>query len=399
VLAIGEHDPNFVDAYYGPPQWREEARAKKQQLETLEAHARRLIGQVDGIRPSDPMSERRRRSLHEQLESVVARVEILRGKKLSFDEEARRIYGVTPPRHDDEFYLAIHRQLDTALPGPGSLGERMDAFKKKFIVPPDRVRAGLDAALAACRAATLAHVSLPAGESFEIELVKDKPWGAYNWYQGNYHSLIEVNVGLPKYASGMASTMCHEGYPGHHVLNTLLEARLVKERGWIEYTVYPLFSSSSLLAEGTADYGVTLVFPNDTEWQWGRDTTYPIAGLDPALAEQSHRVTKLSEELGYASIDAARAYLDGTRSAEETIAWLQKFTFATPDEARRTLSFFETYRSYIVNYQLGEDLIEQYVDRVAGKDLDARWKAFVELLSTPPLVSELARGTTLDPSR
>jgi hypothetical protein len=144
---------------------------------------------------------------------------------------------------------------------------------------------------------------------------------------------------------------------------------------------------------------VTLVFPNDTEWQWGRDTTYPIAGIDPALAEQSHRVTKLSEELGYASIDAARAYLDGTRSAEETIAWLQKFTFATPDEARRTLSFFETYRSYIVNYQLGEDLIEQYVDRVAGKDLDARWKAFVELLSTPPLVSELARGTTLDPSR
>jgi hypothetical protein len=108
---------------------------------------------------------------------------------------------------------------------------------------------------------------------------------------------------------------------------------------------------------------------------------------------------ELSEQLGYASIDAARAYLDGTRSAEETVAWLQKFTFMTPDEAKQRLRFYETYRSYIVNYQLGEDLIEQYVDRVAGKELDARWRAFVELMSTPPLVSELARGTTLDPSR
>jgi hypothetical protein len=240
---------------------------------------------------------------------------------------------------------------------------------------------------------------LPASENFKLELVKDKPWAAYNWYKGDYQSLIQVNVSLPIYARQMAGIMCHEGYPGHHVLNTLLEERLVKARGWIEYTVYPLFSSESLLAEGTANFGLTLVFPNDTQWQWERDTVYPIAGIDPSLADLNHRITQLNKSLAYAQIDAARAYLDGTRSGAETIAWLQEFTFATPDEAKRSLSFFETYRSYVVNYRLGEDLIQQHIDQVAGTDPNARWKAFIDLLASPPVVADLARGTTLDPSR
>ena len=124
------------------PVARRGARTPSSHSSALEANARHLADQLDEARPTDPLLERRRRSLHEQLESVRTRLEILRGEHLPFDEEARRIYGVAPPHHDDAFYLAIHRQLDAALPGPGSLGERMDAFKKKFIVPPDRVRDG-----------------------------------------------------------------------------------------------------------------------------------------------------------------------------------------------------------------------------------------------------------------
>ena len=206
-----------------------------------------------------------------------------------------------------------------------------------------------------------------------------------------------MNTSLPLYADKIVLTLCHEGYPGHHVLNTLLEQHLVKTRGWIEYTVYPLFSAESLLAEGSADFGLRLVFPDDTQWPWERDHLYPIVGIDPSLAELSHRVAKLKKSLAYARIDAARAYLDGTRSGEQTIAWLQEFTFATNDEAKNSLEFFETYRSYVVNYRLGEDLVQQHVDNVGGMDPKARWKVFLELLSSPQVIADLARGTTLDP--
>ena len=28
VLAMGQHDPDYVDAYYGPPAWREESKGR-----------------------------------------------------------------------------------------------------------------------------------------------------------------------------------------------------------------------------------------------------------------------------------------------------------------------------------------------------------------------------------
>jgi len=399
VLAIGEHDANMVDAYYGPPEWRQDARDRKRSLESLDSDAGHLADRLAKAAAPDDLSALRRRALGEQLASIRARLAILRGAKLSFDEEARRIYGVSPPHHDDDFYRAIHRQLDAVVPGEGPLRDRMAAFKKMFVVPRDRIHDVIDPAILACRDATLRHIALPAGENFRLELVTDKPWGAYNWFQGNYQSLIEVNISLPFYANQAARLMCHEGYPGHHVLNSLLEQELVKDRGWMEYTVYPLYSSESLLAEGTADFGFSLVFPGDTSWQWERDRLYPVAGIDPALAEVRFRVNELNKSLGYAAIDAARAYLDGDRSRDQTIAWLREFTFATREEAERSVRFYETYRSYVVNYRLGEDLVRQYIDKVAGEDPDARWKAFASLLSSPPVVSDLARGTTLDPSK
>ena len=42
----------------------------------------------------------------------------------------------------------------------------------------------MDAAIAECRRRTAAHIDLPADETFSMELVKDKPWGAYNYYLG-----------------------------------------------------------------------------------------------------------------------------------------------------------------------------------------------------------------------
>ena len=97
-------------------------------------------------------------------------------------------------------------------------------------------------------------------ERFTVEYVTGKSWSGYNWYQGGYKSLIQVNTDLPIYIDRAIDLACHEGYPGHHVYNVLLEKHLVRDRGWIEYTVYPLFSPQSLIAEGTANFGIEVAF-------------------------------------------------------------------------------------------------------------------------------------------
>ena len=49
----------------------------------------------------------------------------------------------------------------------------------------------------------------------------------------------------------------------------------------------------------------------------------------------------------------------------------------------------DKYRSYVINYNLGEDLVRQYVESRAAGDEARRWSVFFGLLSSPRLPSGL----------
>src|SRR4029079_17714279 len=97
--------------------------------------------------------------------------------------------------------------------------------------------------------------------------------------------------------------------------NALLEKHLVRDRGWVEFTVYPLFSPQSLIAEGTANYGIEVAFPGDERAAFERDVLYPEAGLDPSQAAAYARVQTLVDRLAYAGNEAGRAGLEGSAGA------------------------------------------------------------------------------------
>jgi hypothetical protein len=61
VLAMGQHDPDYVDAYYGPPEWKEQSKRKKP-LDAIATEATRLREQLAEISQStDEMEQLRRR--------------------------------------------------------------------------------------------------------------------------------------------------------------------------------------------------------------------------------------------------------------------------------------------------------------------------------------------------
>jgi hypothetical protein len=60
-----------------------------------------------------------------------------------------------------------------------------------------------------------------------------------------------------------------------------------------------------------------------------------------------------------------------------------------PASAKQRVQFFDKYRSYVINYNLGEDLVRRYVESHAGNDTQKRWQVFAELLSSPRLPSSL----------
>jgi hypothetical protein len=393
VLGMGEHDADYVDAYYGPPAWREEVKTQKRSVAELQRDATALRDELaqtmSVIRIADPVVMLRYEYLRRQTEALIARAEMLQGKKLSFDEESQALYDSVAPSHPESYFEALNAAIGAELPGDGPLIDRLEAFRTRFVIPREKLDTVFQAAIKACRERTLAHFALPPGESFTVEYVNNKSWSGYNWYQGNFKSLIQVNTDLPIYIDRAIDLACHEGYPGHHVYNALLEKNLVRDRGWQEFTVYPLFSPQSLIAEGSANYGIDVAFPADERVQYEKRELFPLAGLDPSLAEKYYRIQDLVAKTGYAGNEAARRYLNGEINADQAAEWLTKYALMAPARAKQRVKFIEQYRSYVINYNLGKDLVRDYVERHSGGDAAKRWAIFQELLSSPRLPSGL----------
>lgn len=399
ALAVGEHDSGYVDAYYGPDIWRQEVHQQLPDLQTIRARAGEQLARLEQLSLSgaggrdgdaeDELIRLRHSYLHKQLASLAARVDLLTGAlKLNFDQESEALYDAVAPHHDEPYFLDLQAELNRLLPGDGPLVDRLDAFRNRFVIPPDRLDAVFTAAIAACRERTSRYLQLPEGENFTVAYVTGKPWSAYNWYQGGYQSLIEVNTDLPVFIDRAVDLACHEGYPGHHVYNLLLEQHLVRQRGWVEFSIYPLFSPQSLIAEGTANYGIEMAFPGAERVAFEREVLFPLAGLDAANADEYYQVLDVLRRLSYAGNEAARRYLDGEADAATTIAWLGTYALTPPARAAQRVSFYDQYRTYVINYNFGEDLVRAYIER-QGATPEQRWQAFGQLLSSPRLPSDL----------
>jgi hypothetical protein len=388
TLQVGQHDPDYVDAYYGPPEWKP---AEKANLDELRSRAAQLLKQVGSRRePAEEIERLRQRYLHAQLSAMDARLRMLKGERLSFDDEARALYNATAPVIPESEFQKTLDEMERRFPGTGPLVERYESWRRSFIIPKDKLDTVFRTAIDACRQRTTQRLQLPTDESFKVEYVTGKSWSGYNWYQGSFRSLIQVNTDLPIYIDRAVDLACHEGYPGHHVYNVLLEKNLVRDRGWMEFTVYPLFSPQSLIAEGTANYGIDVAFPGEERIAFEEKVLFPAAGLDPARARDYYTVQGLVDRLSYAANEAARRYINGQIDAAQAAAWLEKYALMAHDRAAQRVRFFDQYRSYVINYNLGKDMVRGFIEAHANGDAQRRWEEFGKLISSPRLPGGIA---------
>lgn len=392
TIEAGEREPGYVDAYYGPREYMVAAKAAPRPVYLLRKEADRLQGLLAFVPNKDLTPDERRRKLFlkGQIKAAQTRLAMIAGDKFSFQDEAQGLFGVRPVIRPLKSYDPILARIDKLVPGKGDLAARVDAFQARYVIPTDRLEPVMKAGIAACKARTEAHIKLPPGERFDLSFVTNKPWSGYNWYQGGAHSLIEINTDLPIYISRALDLGCHEGYPGHHVLNSLLEEKLTKGKGWVEFSVYPLFSPQSLIAEGSANYGIDLAFPGRAKTEFERDKLYPLAGLDPKTAATYGALMDAKTALAQSEITIAAAYLDGKMKKPEAVKALAKYGLTSMARAEKRLSFIETYRSYIINYSLGQDMVRAHVER-AGKSQAARWAAMEHVISEPTTPADLRR--------
>ncbi|WP_286263527.1 hypothetical protein [Thalassotalea atypica] len=385
ALKIGQHHPSYIDAYYGPASFK--PIQEKTSLETLLVSAQELRIGIEKV-VIKPALYQRQELLIIQVRSMEMFIRLQLGEHVSFDDESKGLYDAISPTISETQLDSALIELDKLVPGEGELNNRLNHYKKQFVIPLDKLDAVFVAAIDEARKRTKQHIQLPAQENFKIEYVTDKVWSGYNWYKGGNYSVIQLNTDFPIYIDRAIDLASHEGYPGHHVFNSQMEQHLVNNLKWVEFSVYPLFSPQSLLAEGSANYGIEVAFPKAERLAFETEVLFPLAGMDPTQVERYYQIQDKLSLLSYADNMVAKRYLDGEINREQAIELLMKYALSTKEKSMQRIGFIEANRAYVINYNLGQDLVREYVDKMTGNgDHDRRWQVFADLLANPKTAS------------
>ncbi len=385
-LRIGMYDADFVDAYYGPDSLKPgQAKLDSFPKYIFLSETNELLNRLSVFDDADKNDSLAIRAnwMSKQLTAFKRRIKIFSGERAPFDVESKDLFGVVAPSHPESYFQTLVAALDTLLPGTGNISDRFQNMANRFIIPKDKIDTVFKTAIAESRKRTLAFYKLPANENFTLEYVTGKSWSGYNWYKGNYTSNIQINTDVAIFIERAIDVASHESYPGHHVYNMLLEKNLYHDKGWQEISLYPLFSPQSLIAEGSANYGIDVAFPGNEKNDFAKNVLLPLAGLDTTGIHLYFKALTLKGKLNLVRNEVGRGLINNSMSETDGMRWLMEYGLSNRETALKSISFIKKYGSYVINYNYGLELVKNYIESKAdnSKEPATRWKLFGDLLS------------------
>ena len=380
---LGERDRDSLDFNISTDPAILQQQHNPQPLAALRQSAEELFNQSFAIHTTNPEEEARRAFLLEQTNALRTRIDELRGTNLDFDHESMNRFSVAALSDTEANQRQQTRaQISTLLNNPHDLPAAYAHFETQFIVPTNRVPAVMLAAIQQCRTITLQHIQLPTNEHVDLELTGHKPWAAFSHYLGNAHSTIQLNMDYPYTLDALLTLACHEGYPGHHVFNTLRDQSLAQAQHREEFTVQPTFSPQSFISEAAATYAPTLALTQEARLHIERDILAPLAGLNHPNLELALQIEPLIDSLHTASPAIARDYLDGNLEFVRAADALRRETLMQHPEP--TLLYLNEFRSYMLTYTLGADRMKAFIE-ANNATPETRWTRYKSLMTTPTL--------------
>ena len=390
-LRFDRIEEGYVDAFTGDPELRRlVADEPAPEPAQLLRQAERLLAELPQVPRSSAgpggFTEQRAAFIGAHLRALACAARKFAGEPVGFVQEVRDYFDVEIARGDPDRYRAAHARLDEVLGGSGPLAERMEAHRSAEEIPPQRLEECIHAFSSALRDRVRASYPLPDNETVVYEVVTDKPWSGFNYYEGDYRSRVAVNADLKQQMSNLPRLVAHESYPGHHTEHCRKEAGLVGGLGQDEQTLFLVNTPQCLMAEGLADLALyAAVGPG-----WGRWAAEIYADLGLRFhGERAEALSEASAALADVRQDAALMLHDEHRDADEVVAFLQRWLLVNDTRARQALRFLSSplWRAYTSTYVEGYRLLRGWLDeRPAGVGVTER---FGRLLDEPLIPSAL----------
>ena len=395
VLAVGRHDADYVDAYYGPPEWKAEAEATKVPLP--EIRPRRGAASPRPRRSAAPGAAietaiRRATYLPRQLQALGARLDMLAGKRFTFDEESQALYDAVAPALADEHFAGRPRRAGAAAPRRRPAPARYEAFRQGFVIPRDgSTRSSAPPSTSAARR-TRPHRAagrrelrrrVRHGQAVErLQLVQ----GRLPQPDPGQHRPADLHRprdrprlprGLsrpPRLQRAAREAPACASAAGWSSRSTAVHAAVADRRGHRQLRH----------RGGVPRRGARRVRARACSSRWPGSTRRGRRVLPGAGAR---RAARLRRQRGGAPLPRRR----DRRPRRRPTGWALRPHVAGARRAARPL--LRPYRSYVINYNLGQDLVRAYVEARGGTadQPERRWQEFKELLSSPRLPSALER--------
>ena len=386
-LRFDRIEEGYVDSFTGDVSLRRQVAGEPApEPAALAAGAERLLAELLQIPRSGDFSDQRADFIAAHLRALAFSARKFAGERVGFVDEVRHYFDVDISRGDEEAYRAAHVRIDEVLGGSGPLAERMETVRRADELPPERLQEAIAAFSSALRDVVRATYPLPDAETVVYEVVTDKPWSGFNYYEGDYRSRVAVNADLKQQMSHLPALIAHESYPGHHTEHCRKEAGLVAGLGHAEQTIFLVNTPQCLMAEGLADLALHAAVGEG----WGRWAQEIYADLGLRFdGERAEALAAARNGLAGVRQDAALMLHDEHRDADDVVAFLRRWLLVDDTRARQMLRFLSSplWRAYTSTYVEGYRLLRAWLDeRPDGVGLTER---FGRLLDEPLIPSAL----------
>lgn len=385
-LRFDRVEEGYVDSFTGDPALRAVVAAEPPpDPASLARQAQRLIAELPG---ADGLDAQRADYIAAHLRALACAGRKFAGEDVGFVQEVHDYFDVDIVKGEPDVYREAHRRLDEALGGTGDLAERMQTYRSGEEIPPERLEECIHAFSSALRDRVRADFPLPDTETINYEIVTDKPWSGFNYYEGNYRSTVAVNADLKQQMSGLPRLVAHESYPGHHTEHCRKERGLVEGLAQTEQTIFLVNTPQCLMAEGLADLALHAAVGPD----WGAWATEIYADLGLRFdGERAVAVSHAVEALADVRQDAALMLHDEHRDVDDVVAFLQRWQLSSETRARQSMRFLSSplWRAYTSTYVEGYRLLHAWLDaRPAEVTLTERFRRLLD----EPLVPSALRA-------
>jgi hypothetical protein len=383
-LRFDRIEEGYVDSFTGDPALRRQVASEPSpDPAALARRAQELMAElprVDGLAPA------RADYIAAHLKALACAGRKFAGEEVGFVDEVREYFDVDIAKGDPDRYREAHGKLDEALGGTGPLADRMQAYRSGEEIPPERLEECILAFSSALRDRVRAEFPLADTEMVVYEVVTDKPWSGFNYYEGDYRSTVAVNADLKQQMSNLPRLVAHESYPGHHTEHCRKEAGLVAGQNQVEQTIFLVNTPQCLMAEGLADLALyAAIGPN-----WGAWAADIYADLGLRFdGERAEAISAASTALADVRQDAALMLHDEHRDVDDVVAFIQRWLLVNDARARQSMKFLSSplWRAYTSTYVEGYRLLRGWLDaRPAEVSLTER---FGRLLDEPLVPSAL----------